>query len=214
MLQIIKRFLLNPVFVYIVIFILECIPIKVAFVFDELPKDGDNFKNSTSAAVFYYSNNGKYAYPSEECYFELGNPPWSATYEQGGVKTVSDKIEALIPFKGFMCDKDVVAKAPSVDHSFTEKYLTFNYFLGNFSTFSHVFFYMLFAFSLLLYLPNFKISYWYTFGLCFMGGGLLELIQHFFIEGRNASFDDMLMNTLGSFIAIVFYYFLEKKFLF
>lgn len=214
MLNKIKIIALHPVFIYLVIFILECIPIKTAFVYNELPLEGDNFRTPTNEAVFYFSNNGKYAYPSPECYFELGNPPWSATYEQGGVKTVSNNIEASIPFRGFMCDKVVVSKTPSVQLSFSEKYLIFSYFLVNFSTFSHVFFYMLLAFSLLMYLPYSKKSYWHTFILCFMGGGLLELIQHFFIEGRNAGYDDMLMNTLGSIIAIVFYYFLKKKFLF
>lgn len=214
MLQKIKTFLLNPIFIYLIIFVLECIPIKGAFVFNELPKEGDNFKNPTNAAVFYYSNNEKYAYPSEECYFKLGNPPWSATYAQGGVKTISDQIMASIPLKGLMCNKVVVAKTPIIALSFSEKYLTFSYFLGNFYTFSHVFFYMLLAFSILMYLPYAKKSYWHTFILCFLGGGLLELIQHFFIEGRNAGYDDMFMNSLGSFIAIVVYFFLVKKYLF
>lgn len=192
----------HPILIYFVIFLLECIPVKSPDVLNEFPKEGDNFKSPDSFAVYYYTHNGKYNYTSPECYFKLGNPPFSATYEQGGIKTISTEIANKIPLLGSMCEKNGITKIEKKEISFDKKYLTVNYFLDNFSTFSHVFFYMLLAFSILYQYRNNAKKYINAFVACFIGGGVLELIQHYFIEGRTATFDDLAMNTLGSIIAI------------
>lgn len=209
--KILKKLLFHPILIYTIIFFLECIPIKTPEVINEFPKEGDNFKSPDSFSVYYYTNNGKYNYTSPECYFKLGNLPFSATYEQGGIKTISAEIANKIPLMGSMCGEKVVAKIEKKDISFDKKYLTTNYLLDNFSVFSHVFFYMLFAFSILYQFRNNTKKYYHAFVACFIGGGLLELIQHSFIEGRTATFDDLAMNTLGSMIAIVTFGFLTKN---
>ena len=210
----IKNIIINPILIYTVIFFLECIPIKSPPIFYEFPKEGDNFRSKSNEAVYNYSENGKYVYTSSDCYFELGNPPFSATYEQGGIKMISDEIVDKIPLLGSMCEKVVVAKIVKQDIPFSEKYLTVNYFQFSFSTLAHVFFYMLLAFSIIYHQSKSNKKYWFAFITCFIGGVFLELIQHFFIEGRNASFDDVLMNSIGSIIAILFYYFINKNSLF
>jgi VanZ family protein len=210
----IKNIVINPILIYIIIFFLECIPIESPTVFYTLPKDGDNFRSPTSEAVYYFTKNGKYSYTSPDCYFKLGNPPFSATYKQGGIKTISTEIVDKIPLMGTMCGEVVVAKIVKKEIPFSEKYLNVNYFLFSFSTFSHVFFYMLLAFSIVYYLSNNKNKYWLTFIFCFIGGGFLELVQHFFIEGRNASFEDVFMNSVSSIIAISIYFWLQKRSLF
>jgi len=204
------KFLFHPILIYLVIFFLECIPVRAPEVQNELPKEGDNFKSPDSFSVYYYTNNGKYNYTSAECYFELGNPPFSATYEQGGIKTISTQIAAKIPLMGSMCGEKVVAKIEKKEMSFDKKYLTTNYLLDNFSVFSHIFFYMLLAFSILLHFKNDSTNYLYAVAACFVGGGVLELIQHYFIEGRTATFDDLAMNTLGSIIAIIVFWTLTQ----
>ncbi len=214
MLNKIKIIALHPVFIYLVIFILECIPIKSPTIFHEFPKEGDNFRAKSNEAVYYYSKNGKYVYTSSECYFKLGNPPFSALYGQGGIKMISDKIDAEIPLQGSMCEKVAVVKTVIKKISFSEKYLNLDYFLFSFSTFAHLFCYMLFAFSIIYHQSKSNKKYWFAFITCFIGGVFLEVVQHFFIEGRNASFEDVLMNTTGCTIALVAYYFLNKKFLF
>jgi VanZ like family len=209
-----KNILFNPFLIYLLISFLECIPVKSPIIYSELPKEGDNFRSKSNEAVYYYSKDGKYSYTSQECYFNLGNPPFSATYEQGGIKMISDEIVNKIPLLGSMCEEVVVAKIIKKDIPFSEKYLTVNYFLFSFSTFSHVFFYMLLAFSIIYHQSKSNKNYWFVFITCFIGGVFLELIQHFFIEGRNASFDDVLMNSIGAIIAILFYYLMNKKSLF
>jgi hypothetical protein len=208
--KILKKLLFHPILIYTVIFFLECIPIKAPVLVNEFPKEGDNFKSPDSFDVYHYTNNEKYSYTSPECYFRLGNPPFSATYEQGGIKTISTEIAAKIPLKGSMCGEKVVAKIEKKDISFDKKYLTTNYLLDNFSVFSHIFFYMLLAFSILYHYRNNTKKYYHAFVGCFIGGGLLELIQHYFIEGRTATFDDLAMNTLGSIIAILAFWTLTK----
>jgi glycopeptide antibiotics resistance protein len=69
---------------------------------------------------------------------------------------------------------------------------------------------MLLALSILYQFRNNTKKYYHAFAACFIGGGLLELIQHYFIEGRTATFDDLAMNTLGSIIAIVAFWTLTK----
>lgn len=210
----IKNIVIHPILIYIMIFFLECIPIVRPTVFYTLPKDGDNFRTPTSEAVYYFTKNGKYSYTSPDCYFKLGNPPFSATYKQGGIKIISTEIADKIPLMGTMCGEVVVAKIVNKEIPFSEKYLNVNYFLFSFSTFSHVFFYMLLAFSIIYYFSNNKNKYWFTFIFCFIGGSFLELVQHFFIEGRNASFEDVFMNSVGSIIAISIYFWLQKNSLF
>ncbi|MCZ8198731.1 MAG: VanZ family protein [Flavobacterium sp.] len=209
--KILKKLLFHPILIYTVIFFLECIPIKAPVLVNEFPKEGDNFKSPDSFAVYHYTNNGKYSYTSPECYFRFGNPPFSATYEQGGIKTISTKIANKIPLMGSMCGEKVVAKIEKRDISFDKKYLNTNYLLDNFSVFSHIFFYMLLAFSILLLYKNDTKNYLYAFVACFVGGGLLELVQHYFIEGRTATFEDLAMNTLGSIIAIVTFWILIRN---
>jgi len=205
------KIVFHPIFIYLVIFFLECIPIKTPEVLNELPKNGDNFKSPDSFAVFYYHNNGKYSYTSPECYFKLGNPPFSSTYEQGGIKTISTLIANKIPFKGTMCEEIKIPKIKKKEISFEEKYLNTNYLLDNFSTFSHLMFYMLLAFSILYQFRNNSKKYLLSLVGCFIGGGLLEIIQHHFIEGRTATYDDLAMNTLGSIIAIVAFWILNRN---
>lgn len=192
--------------IFIIISFLECIPIKSPIVYNELPKEGDNFKSPSSDDVFYFTNNAKYSYTSADCYFQLGNPPFSATYKQGGIKSISTEIADQIVLKGSMCGELVVKKTESRKLSFIEKYTSVNYLLENFSTFSHFFFYMLLAFSIITYQTSNKSRYLITFIACFIGGGLLELVQFAFIEGRNASFEDIVMNSLGSCCAILIYH--------
>ncbi len=77
-----------------------------------------------------------------------------------------------------------------------------NVLLENFSNISHVACFFLFTLSLLYYFRFHPKQYWIAFAARFMAGGTLEFVQKFFVEGRSASIDDQLRNTLGALLAL------------
>jgi hypothetical protein len=93
-----------------------------------MPKEGDNFKTSQSNDVFCFIKNGKYRYTSEECYFNYGNPAYSASYKEGGIMIVTDEIANKIPLKGVMCDDNRMIDRKKEKLSFAQKYLNIRFF--------------------------------------------------------------------------------------
>lgn len=207
------KVIIHPLFVYILIAILECLPYTSnKLVLQEMPKAGDNFKSPENSAIFYYNGKGKYSYSSPECFFKLGNPPFQTSPDDGGIKLIDTQIVENIPFLGDLCDEkkaqSVYSRAKSPAY---QKYLSTNYLLDNFSDLSHIVFYTLWSLSLMFYFRENKNKIYLTFAICFLGGIMLEFVQLFFIEGRNASFEDEELNCLGAVMGILIYWILLKS---
>lgn len=207
-----KKILIHPIFIYAVIAMLECIKYDDhTFVQNVMPNVGDNFKTKDSDAVYYFSGTGKYSYSSIDCYFSYKNPPFELSATEGGIKTINASIADNIPLLGGMCDHQKIKTEKINTYSPIKKYFSTNYLLFNFSNASHIISYFIFVFSILFYIKTTKNKYWIAFGLCFIGGGLLELVQKFFIEGRTASFEDQLLNCLGAILGIMLFCFFQKS---
>ncbi|WP_309642449.1 VanZ family protein [Flavobacterium sp.] len=208
----IVKILIHPIFIYAVIASLECIPYESDLgkkVYHEMPKIGDNFKKKGDLGVYYYTGKGKYSYATPDCYFSFGNPSWGAKYEDGGIKTVDAEIANQIPLLGTMCDeKSKVIFVKSI--ATKEKIYSTNFLLNYFSGVSHLLSYLVFSLSILYHLRSQKNKYWVAFVTVFIAGGLLEFVQEFFIEGRNASFEDQNSNCLGAIIGIIVFWTLSK----
>ena len=209
---------IHPVFIYACIFSLECIPYDVSNQkekkgLQEMPEVGDNFAIVESEAIFYYSGKGKFAYPSVECYFSMGNPPFNAKYEDGGMKIIDKEIADKIPLLGSMCNEKAKEPLKVVENERTtivKKVTSTNYLLDHFSELSHFMTYLVLSLSILYHFRHRKINYLTVFGFCFLGGALLELIQHFFIPGRSAGLDDQILNSCGAIFGIIVFWSLRK----
>jgi hypothetical protein len=212
MLQNLKNVLIHPVFIYIVIAMLECIKYdNHAIIQNEMPNVGDNFRTINNQTVYYFSGKGKYSYSSIDCYFSYENPPFELSAKEGGIKTINSSIADKIPLLGSMCDNQKVKTERINKYSPIKKYFSTNFLLDNFSNIAHLLSYFILALSLLLYLKSTKNNYWIAFGFCFIGGGLLEFIQKFFIMGRTASFEDQLLNCTGAILGITLYWIFKKS---
>jgi hypothetical protein len=206
------RILIHPLFIYLIISLLECKPYISHInktIYNEMPKIGDNFATLNEQMVYYYNGNGKYLYSSSECYFELGNPSWATSYKEGGIKTISVTIANRIPLLGDMCNKSKNIPKKENPKSI-DKYFSFTYLIDNFSNLSHVLFYVLLSFSTIFNLYMNRNKYWIALLACFIGGGLLEIIQQYFIVGRTASWDDQMLNSIGAIIGIALFYISDR----
>jgi VanZ family protein len=206
-----KKFIaiiIHPLFIYFVIAFLECIPYNAdskRVVLHEMPEVGDNFREEGGEAVFYYSGKGKFGYPNIECYYSYGNPTFDVDYKKGGVKTIEKSIAEQIPLLGSMCEQEQMKVEVETPKSPLNQYLTINYVLFTFSNISHVLFYILLACSTIFHFRTSEYKYWFGFAACFLGGALLELIQHLFVYGRSASWEDQALNTIGATVGILLY---------
>lgn len=213
MTKIIKKVVFHPVFIYLLIAALESIPYKPnseKIILNEMPKIGENFGIINDQSIYYYSGKGKYSYPSVDCYFGNGNPSFDTPYKDGGIKTISKSIADQIPLLGSMCGAEKVKVVANKNNSVLKKYSSTNYLLDHFSNISHVLSYLILSFSILFYFKSRKSKYWIAFWACFLGGGLLEGVQYFFIVGRNASYEDQILNCLGAIIGIVMFWTFKK----
>jgi hypothetical protein len=212
MLQKALKFLIHPLLIYGVIAVLECIPYESDLgkkVYHEMPKIGDNFQPVGDLDVYYYTGKGKYSYSTPDCYFGFGNPSWGAKYQDGGIKTIDAKIANQIPLLGKMCDeKTKVNFAKSTKTK--ERFFSTNFLMDYFSGISHLISYFVLSISILYHLRIKKNKYWVTFMSVFMGGGILEFVQEFFIEGRHASVEDVNSNCLGAILAMVLFWIFSK----
>lgn len=213
MIRIFKKALIHPLFIFLLIAVLECIPyhpnIKKIVQY-EMPKVGDNFGIPNDQAIYYYSGKGKYTYPSVECYFSLGNPTFDTPYKDGGLKTIAKSIADQIPLLGNMCGKEKLNSVRSENSIPLKRYFSTNYLLDNFSNLFHVLSYLILAFSVLFYANRESNYYLLAFSACFLGGGLLEFVQYFFIVGRTASYEDQLLNCVGAILGITSFWFFKK----
>ncbi len=166
-----------------------------------MPEVGDNFKIANDQTVYYFSGNGKYSYPSADCYFKLGNPPFETDYRAGGIKVIISAIANPIPLLGSMCGNEKIKMKGQVPPPSLKRFLSTDYLLFHFSNPSHLCGYFLLSLSILYRQPK-KKRYWFTFLCCFTGGALLEGVQYFFIPGRTASFEDQLLNIIGSLLGM------------
>jgi len=204
--------LIHPVFIYAAIACLECMPYysdldKV--VYHEMPVVGDNFKVKNMQMVYYFSGKGKYTYSSSECYFNLGNPSWATSYEEGGIKTIDEDIAEKIPLLGDMCNGEKNAPVKK-NNSIIGNVFSIYFLLDYFSGVSHILSYMILSLSILYHLRLQKNKYWITFIAVFIGGGILEFIQEYFIIGRYASFEDQFSNCLGAIVGMSLFWILNK----
>ncbi len=213
------KILIHPAFIFSVIAVLECRPYYTNLskkIHNELPQIGENFKSPNSDMVYYYNGKGKYTYSTIDCFFKLGNPSWSASIEEGGIRVVDSIVVNRIPLLGDMCGNEMGSTNQRMEiqkknggRNF-KNYLSFNYLLDNFSNLAHVFAYVLLALSICLKFSERKHKYWIAFGGCFIGGAVLEVIQYFFIIGRTASWSDQLGNSIGGLIGITIFWSLHK----
>ncbi len=207
------RILIHPLFIYTIIALLECIsfnPNAKKEVLYELPYVGDNFGILNSQAVYYYSGKGKYEYTSPECYFSYGNPTFDKSYKEGGIKTIDQSIADQIPLLGSMCDENTEIKEKNNSTIFLKRYFSRNYLLNNFSSISHVLFYILLSMSIIFHFNMQKYKYGYAFLGCFLGGAILELIQKYYIFGRTASVEDQVLNSIGAILGILLFHALDR----
>lgn len=212
MLQKVFKLLIHPFLVYALIAALECIPYypnAPKVVLYEMPLKGDNFGVPHSQAVYYYSGKGKYAYTSVECYFSYGNPSFDIGYKNGGIKTIDTAIANKIPLLGDMCD-EAENVAVKKNTSTIANIFSTNFLLDYFSGVSHILSYLVLSLSILYHLRLQKKKYWIAFITVFIGGGILEFIQEFFILGRNASFEDQVSNCIGAIIGMLLFWILFK----
>ncbi|PWA05677.1 VanZ family protein [Flavobacterium psychrotolerans] len=213
MIRVFKKVLIHPVFIFFLIALLECIPyhpISEKIAQYEMPKVGDNFGILNDQSIYYYSGKGKYSYPSVECYFSLGNPTFDTPYKDGGIKTIAKSIADQIPLLGSMCGKEKLKVVKNKNNIPLKRYFSTNYLLDNFSNLSHVLSYLILAFSILFYVKYRNNNYFLAFFFCFLGGGLLEFVQYFFIVGRTASYQDQVLNCVGAILGIMSFWFFKK----
>lgn len=211
MFRILRIIAAHPVFVYLIIIMLECIPyVKHTKIFNEIPEAGVNFRPADSPTVYYYSGKGKYAYVSADCYFSFGNPPFETSPEAGGIKTLNKEIADAIPLLGEMCGGQKIENAAMKTVSPYKKFLSTNYLLDEYSNISHVISYMLLSLSLLFYFRPRKNLFVVVFAICFTGGAILEFVQKYFIEGRTASFEDQFLNCVGATLGILIFIGIRK----
>ena len=150
MIRILKRVVFHPVFIYILIALLECIsynPNAIKTIQNEMPKVGDNFGIINDQSIYYYSGKGKYSYPSVDCYYSHGNPTFDTPYKDGGLKTIPKSIADQIPLLGSMCDIGQVKILAVKKNSVVNQYFSTNYLLDHFSNVSHVLSYLVLSFS-------------------------------------------------------------------
>jgi hypothetical protein len=210
------RILINPLPLLIIITYLSCLPLNNADdIFDKLPLKGENVRSVESPTIYYYDGIFLHPYTSEECYFSYGNPPFHVHYSKGGIRYVTQRIINMIPVGDDMCSKRI-NKIPrnSLNYIFEiEHYGQKNFLLANFSDVAHIISYFLIAISILYSWFN-RLKYKYTITLLFsfLYSGILELIQHYFIQGRMADWYDMVLNLLGAFLGIAVYFFFIKFF--
>lgn len=178
-----------------------------------MPKKGDNFRTRDDATVYYFSGTGKYMYEDSECYFSKGNPPYGVKYEQGGVKMIDQAFADRIPALGTMCNTaPVTIIKKKIPDNFADKYLSRNFLLTNFSELAHFGSYMVLALSILLYYPGLRKKYLCAFVLCLLGGAVLEIVQGLFVFGREASMEDLILNTIGSLLGMLMFWFWGNRF--
>ncbi|MFQ3577117.1 MAG: hypothetical protein SNJ77_11845, partial [Cytophagales bacterium] len=104
-------------------------------VFDVMPLSGENIRTIESPVVYYFDGSLKHIYPNENCYFSLGNPPFSEHYSRGGIKFVTQRVIDMIPDGETLCseNKQVIQKRvlppiPTEIKQYTKK----NFLLANF----------------------------------------------------------------------------------
>ena len=134
------KVLIHPLFIYRIIFALECIPYHPnakLVVLHEMPKAGDNFRTQNSEAVYYYSGKGKYGYTTPECYFGYVNPTFDISYKDGGIKTIDAVIGDKIPLLGSMCDEEKKVEVKT-NRSRVTNFFSTNFLLDYFSNVSHI----------------------------------------------------------------------------
>ena len=210
-----KKLLIHPLFIYAIISYLSCLTHEnIDVVYHDMPKIGDNFKTPNSPAVYYFDGKGKFSYKSIECFKSKGNPDFGTKYEFGGIKCVDENINSQIPLLGKMCDSAKVISKIEVDKPSPplKVYLDKNVLLDKFSEIAHFLCYTLLAMSLMNYFKSHKKRILYTFGVCFLGGVILEIIQGLFISGRHCSWEDVVLNCIGCGVGNGIYTILKKYF--
>lgn len=200
--------IVHPIFIYLIIAILSCLSVgNDEVILYELPHEGDNFKVSGLATVYYYRGGAKYSYEGQACFFSYPNPPFSTDYRQGGIKTIAAEIAEVIPLAGSMCGE----KQRFKDKKMPQKsYFSRAFWLAYFSEIAHVLLYFLWGLSLLWYLKKEERLYLKTLIIVLFGGILLEIIQGVWITGRTASAMDIGWNMAGAGAAIAVFPFLLK----
>ena len=141
---------------------------------------------------------------SAEFILKLGDEPVATT-----PVNFFESIAAKIPLLGNMCE-DKAAIIESKKEPSADRFLSTNYLLDNYSKMSHFISYLILAFSILYHYRKRKINYFIVFGLCFLGGGLLELVQEFFIVGRSASLEDQYLNCEGALLGMLLFWSISK----
>lgn len=197
----------HPIFIYLIITVLCCLP-KGTEVLNEMPIAGDNFKSNTSQTVYYFNGKGKFDYQSPDCFFKLGNPPFETNWQEGGIKTINESIVNQIPLMGNMCDSSqtqaIVISIKKVETPWYF-YISKDYLLSKFSEVAHFISYLILSISLINHFKKSTNKYLIAISICLVGGIILEFVQHFFIPGREASNEDVVLNMLGCLLGVVFY---------
>ncbi|MGH1336601.1 MAG: VanZ family protein [Aureispira sp.] len=169
-----------------------------------LPQDGDNFKVVDATVVYRLEGGRRRPYKSAAAF--LGrpeNPPFGTTYEDGGI-LLCDSVALLFYPLGVKMPRPGEGRVVPFNKR-PYKPLNKGRSLLRKDKVGHLVVYMGLAILLwLVFIQSFSISPVVVFGsVLFLGslfGFFLELGQQYYSEGRDAEWEDMLMNVFGLLI--------------
>lgn len=170
-----------------------------------LPQEGENFKVIDDVVVYHLERGQRRSYKTGASYLQRpGNPPFGTPYEEGGILLVDSFVLLLHPLGADMPrlkDTTSVLLAPTIPQgpAWWEPYT-------HWDKLGHAGVYLLLG--LLLWKsceqrhqrPVVTAAWVLAVGTVL--GWLLELAQASFSLGRDAEWDDLLMNTLGLLLGI------------
>lgn len=173
-----------------------------------LPLEGQNFKVVDAPVVYRLERGHRRPYKSAAAFLlRLENPPFGTPYEEGGILLCDSVVLLFYPLGVKMPDLGKEEVQSSDNYSYQKVNLSCSL-LGK-DKIGH----------LLIYI-GLAILLWLTFAKLFslsqnkmlilvvlLGCGigfLLELGQQFCSKGRDAEWEDMLMNSIGISIGVVF----------
>jgi hypothetical protein len=162
------------------------------------PKEGDNFKIANQPRVYRLEDGEKRPYLSSVSYLsDSNNAPYGTSYEEGGILICDAVRVAAIPL-----GEPMPLKATKIAEQKDWKRFLDGDKLG------HLVVYLLFSFLMLMaFYQQKKPSIQYLSFACilFSIGLGIELLQANFTESRNFEWEDMMMNSLGIGVAILFF---------
>ena len=165
------------------------------------PKEGDNFKAANISIVYQLQDGKKRRYPSARSFLHR-NSPFNTTCEKGGILICDASTVNAIP------DGQMIALAPNEKAKVKRKANFWNTIFRKDKA-SHLLGYFIWTLLLLYSLQGYAWSWnkkvTYTLIFASILGTLVELVQYYFIHGRDAEWLDWCANMLGTSLALILY---------